>query len=181
MDLLAAPSTSGLAVALPELDGLVILQGGRGDDVLRRVARRRDDDVCKQMVDVSALLGPGLPTGPPTVHSAHRARVQGGRTAGGPTQTPARQGVPHGPEACWSRRQARSVDVAPPHTCTTAAPLPAWALMPCGAGSVSPPRAGTADPVMSCPRHQASQCVYSFSGNGTPAFSLWPGRLQVSL
>lgn len=68
-----------------------------------------------------------------------------------------------------------------PHTCTTAAPLPAWALMPCGAGSVSPPRAGTADPVMSCPRHQASQCVYSFSGNGTPAFSLWLGWLQVSL
>lgn len=38
----------GLAVTLPELDRFVILQRGRGNDVLRRVARRRDHDICKQ-------------------------------------------------------------------------------------------------------------------------------------
>lgn len=38
----------GLAVTLPELDRFVILQCGRSDDVLRRVARRRDHDICKQ-------------------------------------------------------------------------------------------------------------------------------------
>lgn len=127
-------------------------------------------------------LGPALCTGLPTPRSAHRAGVQGGRTAGGPAQTLERQGVPHGPGVCQGCRQAHRAEVAPP-TWTRAAlpPTPAWALMPCGAGSASSSRAGTADPVVSWPRHQATQCVYSFSGNGAPAFSLWLGRLQVSL
>lgn len=51
----------GLTVALPELDGLVVLQGGRGDDVLRRVARRRDDDVCVALKLLHNLLGLQVP------------------------------------------------------------------------------------------------------------------------
>lgn len=39
-------SGSGLTVALPQFDGLVVFQGGRRDDVLRRVAGGGDHHVC---------------------------------------------------------------------------------------------------------------------------------------
>lgn len=66
----ARRGTEGLAVTPPELNCLVVFQRGRGDDVLRRVARRRDHNIWEQTRQRRPPWYRDLP--PPAPRGPHR-------------------------------------------------------------------------------------------------------------